>query len=232
MMICFSLISDLAQLFNKFEPLQDLELKAEVEGLAEIEKFPLQQVFQMDASKHSAQSNAYFFGIGNYKKIVIFDTMLKFPREQILGILCHEIGHWQYMHVHKMRFASSLSCFSFFHLYGFVVQNPTIVRSFGYSTDAVPVTLGVFSQFVVPLVRAYGIFTTLQSRKNEFEAERHAVKMGRGQGLRDGLVSMFLDNLCDLNPDPWYAWIHSTHPGLEERLRCIDIEMEKKSKKE
>ena len=38
--------------------------------------FPLKKVFVVDGSKRSGHSNAYQFGFGNNKRIVIYDTLL------------------------------------------------------------------------------------------------------------------------------------------------------------
>jgi len=40
-------------------------------------KFPLAKLFVVDASKRSSHSNAYYFGFGNNKRIVLFDTLLE-----------------------------------------------------------------------------------------------------------------------------------------------------------
>jgi len=53
----------IAPLFNKFEVLEEGELKERIKDLAASIKFPLQQIFKMDGSKNSDHSNAYFFGL-------------------------------------------------------------------------------------------------------------------------------------------------------------------------
>ena len=57
---------------------------------------------QMDASRRSKHSNAYFTGIGKVKRIVLFDTLFKqMSRAEIVAILAHEIGHWKLRHILK-----------------------------------------------------------------------------------------------------------------------------------
>lgn len=70
-----------------------------IEELAVKLNFPLKRILIVDASKRSAHSNAYYFGLGSNKRIVIFDTLLKnhTPKE-IVAIVCHELGHWHKMH--------------------------------------------------------------------------------------------------------------------------------------
>jgi len=57
-------------LFNKLEPLKDGEIKSKTEELAKKLKFPLGKLWQIDGSKRSAHSNAYFYGLPWAKQIV------------------------------------------------------------------------------------------------------------------------------------------------------------------
>ena len=47
-------------LFNKFEPMEDGELKSAILAYARGIKFPLENVYQMDGSRRSTKSNAFF----------------------------------------------------------------------------------------------------------------------------------------------------------------------------
>ena len=49
-------------LFNKFEPLEDGDLKSNIEDYAKKEAFKLEGIFKMDGSKRSTKSNAFFTG--------------------------------------------------------------------------------------------------------------------------------------------------------------------------
>lgn len=50
-------------LFNKLSPLQDGELRTRIEALATHLKFPLKHLYEIDGSKRSSHSNAYFYGL-------------------------------------------------------------------------------------------------------------------------------------------------------------------------
>jgi STE24 endopeptidase len=50
-------------LFNTLSPLKDGELKSRIESLASKLKFPLKHLYEIDGSKRSSHSNAYFFGL-------------------------------------------------------------------------------------------------------------------------------------------------------------------------
>ena len=50
-------------LFNKLSPLAEGDLRMRIEALASKLKFPLKHLYEIDGSKRSSHSNAYFFGL-------------------------------------------------------------------------------------------------------------------------------------------------------------------------
>ena len=78
-------------LFNKLSPLQEGDLRTRIEGLATKLRFPLKHLYEIDGSKRSSHSNAYFFGLPWSKHIVIYDTLIKESApeevEAVLGTL-------------------------------------------------------------------------------------------------------------------------------------------------
>jgi len=66
----------IAPLFDKYVPLPAGQLKTQIEELAASIEFPLYKLFVVEGSKRSSHSNAYFYGFFNFKRIVLFDTLL------------------------------------------------------------------------------------------------------------------------------------------------------------
>lgn len=106
----------IAPLFDKYTPLPDGELKQKIEELAASLKFPLQKLFIVEGSMRSTHSNAYMYGFYKYKRIVLFDTLIKgylktdnsdtekdkgCDTNEILAVLAHELGHWKHNHTFK-----------------------------------------------------------------------------------------------------------------------------------
>jgi len=67
----------IAPLFNKYTELEDGTLKTKINNLASKLNFPLTKLYVVDGSKRSNHSNAYFYGFGKNKRIVLFDTLIK-----------------------------------------------------------------------------------------------------------------------------------------------------------
>ena len=75
MMVAYPVL--IAPLFNKYEELPDGELKTEIYKLAGSIQFPLTGLYTMDGSKRSSHSNAFFYGLWKFKRIVLFDTLIE-----------------------------------------------------------------------------------------------------------------------------------------------------------
>eukprot|EP00095_Tigriopus_kingsejongensis_P001528 maker-scaffold214_size254108-snap-gene-0.16 protein:Tk01528 transcript:maker-scaffold214_size254108-snap-gene-0.16-mRNA-1 annotation:"caax prenyl protease 1 homolog" len=67
----------IAPWFDKYTPLPDGDLRHKIEELAASIEFPLYKLFVVEGSKRSSHSNAYFYGFFNFKRIVLFDTLLE-----------------------------------------------------------------------------------------------------------------------------------------------------------
>src|SRR6185369_16630591 len=59
-------------LFNKYEPVTEAGLEDDIRVMMEKAGLKGGRVMQMDASRRSKHSNAYFTGIGKVKRIVLF----------------------------------------------------------------------------------------------------------------------------------------------------------------
>ncbi|CBJ27157.1 CaaX prenyl protease Ste24 [Ectocarpus siliculosus] len=229
-MFCFSILmltivpTVIMPMFNTYSPLEDGELKSSIENLAKRVSFPLTNLFSVDGSKRSAHSNAYFYGFFKNKRIVLYDTLIKqADTNEIVSILGHELGHWKMSHTLQGFVISQTYLLASFCAFGLATELGESLRlSFGYSTSATLITLYLFFAVMwAPVDHLLGVFMNVLSRKNEFEADAYAVKLGYSKGLQSGLVKLQLENLGNMNPDPWYSAFHYSHPPLVERLQAM-----------
>src|SRR6266480_3801762 len=90
-------------LFNKFTPLPEGALRERLFALAQRTNFPTRSIDVMDGSKRSRHSNAFFTGLGRFRKIVLFDTLIaQLTEPELESVLAHEIGHYKKRHVLKL----------------------------------------------------------------------------------------------------------------------------------
>jgi STE24 endopeptidase len=210
-------------LFNKFEPLKDQELKQKIEQLAADLKFPLTNLFEIDGSKRSSHSNAFFYGFGGKKGIVLYDTLLHLDHDKILAILCHELGHWKFWHLWRTVFVVSLNLFMMCALFQMCMTDAAMFAAFGFP-NARDTVIGfvMFQKVFSPAEAVFMRFMNGMQRRNEHQADSFAVKLGYGGDMKAGLEAISKENKGSLCPDPYYAWYHFSHPGLLERLQYVD----------
>lgn len=185
----------IAPLFNKFTKLEEGEIYKAVEALAKRVNFPLTQIFLVDGSKRSAHSNAYFYGFFKNKRIVLFDTLIKqVTQNELLAILGHEIGHWALWHTAQGFVITQLYIFALFLTFSYVQNTPSLFSAFGFTySSPMPVFIGLvlFSQtFWSPVDKLLTFLMNINSRTNEFAADRYAAKLGMGADLCEGLVKI------------------------------------------
>ena len=215
-------------LFNKFESLPAGSLRTKIEELARKLSFPLSQVFVMDGSKRSSHSNAYFFGFFT-KRIVLFDTLIQQNSEdELCAVLGHELGHWKCWHQFQMLFVTQIHIFTLFYAFSHFINRSEIYEAFGFRSE-MPVIIGLmlFGGFSAPSEIVISFLMNLFSRKNEFEADRFAVKLGYGELLQSALVNLQIENKSNMNPDWMYSAMNYSHPPLLERLDAIKSGMDK-----
>src|SRR6476659_1876862 len=84
----------LAPLFNKFEALPQGQVRSDVLALARKAGVDVGQVYRVDASRRTTGTNAYVWGIGSTKRVVIYDTLIKkYPEDQTRSVVAHELSH-------------------------------------------------------------------------------------------------------------------------------------------
>ena len=93
----------LEPLFNRFRPLEDDTLAANLRLLSTRAGVPVRDVLVADASRRTTKVNAYVSGIGRTRRVVLFDTLLQAadPAE-VQVVVAHELGHRRDGHVAKL----------------------------------------------------------------------------------------------------------------------------------
>jgi len=221
-------------LFNKYETLPDGKLKTRIYALAKTLNYPLTNLFVMDGSKRSSHSNAFMFGFGSNKRIVLYDTLLdQVDNDEILAILGHELGHWKLGHTVANLVVTQTYMGAAFYSFSLCYTSGGLYRAFGFDDGqsiATIIALLLFFQTIwAPVDKILSFATTLFSRYNEFAADSFSANLGMSAELQTGLCKISLENLGAMCPDPWYAVYHYSHPPLVERLSAM-VESEKKKK--
>jgi STE24 endopeptidase len=212
----------LLPLFNKLTPLGDGELKTAIEQFSKKVNFPLDNIFVMDGSKRSAKANAFFSGIGKKKKIVLYDTLItNHSTEELVAVLAHEVGHFKKKHIIWSYLISIVQVFFVLFVLSRMIFNEDLSLALGGSQQAIHLNLIAFGILFSPISGITGLFMSLLSRKNEFEADAYAKETFDGNALSNALKRLSVDSLSNLYPHPAYVFFHYSHPPLLQRLAAL-----------
>ncbi len=207
-------------LFFKFQPLQNEALAERVKAVMSKAGLYVDRVLQVDASRRSKHSNAYFTGIGRVKRIVLFDTLLEqMSDEEILGVLAHEAGHWKLGHIWKRLLTMELVSLAVCWLFWLVLSWEGLAGWFGLAQLSFPGKV-----LLVAFLASLASFplqpiSSFMSRRHEWQADQFALKLtGAPESLSCALVKLSKENLSNLHPHPLYAWFYYSHPPVVERI--------------
>jgi len=210
-------------LFFTFKPVEREGLETEISLLMEQAGLRVDRVFQVDASRRSRHSNAYFSGVGRVKRIVLFDTLLEqMSREEILAVLAHEAGHWKRRHLAKKMMVTEAGALLIFYLAFKTLPWEGLPGLVGSTEASLPLRLVILGFLGALLAFPLTPLASFLSRRHEWEADGFAATLtGRPLDLASALVKLSRENLSNLYPHPLYAAFYYTHPPIVERVRRL-----------
>jgi len=207
-------------LFFKFKPVSKEGLEEDIRGLLSKAGLEVSRVMEVDASRRSRHSNAYFTGIGRVKRIVLFDTLLEqMDNREALAILAHEAGHWKKHHIVKRLILTEVGSLAVLFAAFQLLQwggLPGLIGLEQASFSAKLVILGFLGSLISFPLTPLGSWL---SRRHEWQADRFAAELsGTPDALASALIKLTRENLSNLHPHPLYARIYYSHPPVVERV--------------
>ena len=212
----------LLPIFNKLTPLENGELRSNIETYSSKVSFPLTNIMVMDGSKRSSKANAFFSGIGSRKSIVLFDTLINdMNTDEITAVLAHEVGHYKKKHVLQSMALSIAQMGVLFFLFGWLARSPLMAEVLGAEENTFYLSLVTFSLLYSPISTIIGMFMNVFSRKNEYEADNYAKTTYGAEPLISALKKLYVNTLGNPQPDPLYVFVNYSHPTLLQRIRAM-----------
>ena len=214
----------LSKVFNKFNPLEEGELRDKLTALLNKYGYTIKEIQIMNASERTTKSNAYFSGAGKTKTIVLYDNLVAaMTPDEICAVFAHEMGHGLHKDTLKNSLKSFLMVIVLVLLAWLTVRYPEIYADFGFAGVnygfALILLMIVEFAFVSP---ALGLWTNASTRKAEYRADAQAVKDGYGEALISGLKKLSRDNFAHLAPDKLLVALEYSHPTLSQRIETIE----------
>lgn len=209
----------LVPLFYKLTPLDDAELAARLERLAQRADRSVRGVYTVNLSSRSKAANAMVMGLGSTRRIVLGDTLYEdYQADEIEAIMAHELGHqarhdlWWGLAVQSVLtlvglYLAHLALSWGVSVWGF--SGPEDVSTMPY----LALLMGVFLVVSTPLANAF-------SRWRERLADDYALWItGNPRAFVSAMVRLANQNLADVDPEPWVELLLHSHPALGKRIR-------------
>ncbi len=170
-----------------------------------------------EVSGDTSLANAYAFGLGPSRRVVLWDTLLdgRFTSREVDVVLAHELGHQSSDHIPK-----AIGWFALIMLPGALVLMLATRRRGGMGEPgAIPLALLVV--VVIQVVAAPA--ASLVSRRMEAEADWKALETTRDPVAARGLFrELAATSLGDPSPPTWAQLLLGTHPTLAGRVAMAD----------
>jgi len=209
-------------LFNKQKPLPEGELKEAIQDFAKNVGFKVKNIYEIDGSKRSTRANAYFTGFGKYKRIVLYDTLIKeLSTKELVAVLAHEIGHNKKKHTITGLLASMFQLGIMLYLLSLFINKPELSMALGANQPYFHLGLIAFAILYSPISTLSGLLMNLVSRHNEYQADSFAGATCNPDDLVSALKKLATNNLSNLTPHPIYAFINYSHPTLLQRIKKL-----------
>lgn len=202
-------------LFNDFTPLPDGPLRSDVVELARRAGVRVKQVYRVDASRRTTATNAYVYGLGATKRVVLYDTLIdSFPGDQVRSVIAHELSH--VVHRDVQRGLAWLALVA--------LPATLLVKELGEAVNrgrplTTPEDLPALALAAGVVAAALGWTGNALSRRLEARADAFALDLTRDPDAFIGLTrSLALTNLADPSTPRVYQWLFASHPPVLERI--------------
>jgi STE24 endopeptidase len=208
----------LAPLFNKFTSLPESALKTRLLQVARSQGIEASDVFEVDASRQSAHTNAYVAGLLGTERIVIYDTLLKTHSErEIVAVMGHEMGHYVLHHLWKGLTLASLGILAACGIVAFLF--PRLTKLPISDPAGLPLAVLILSGFSFLSTPAGGTF----SRRLEHEADAFGLDVIRDPEAMESAFRKFNTiDLSEYDPPPLIEFWYYTHPSLRHRIEFCE----------
>jgi len=212
----------IAPLFNKFGPMKDQALEAKILALAERAGIAGSRVFEVDMSTDTKKVNAYVAGLGNTKRIVLWDTLLaKLDESEVLFVMGHEMGHYVLGHIWQGILIGSVFVtgllYAIHRTAGWLIDRYKARFGFDRLADiaSLPLIILLFSLaglITGPLGLAY-------SRHCEHQADRFGLEITQNNhAAASAFAKLQIENLGVPRPGLLYKTWRASHPPVGERI--------------
>jgi Zn-dependent protease with chaperone function len=203
--------------FNDFEPLPEGQTRSEVLELARRAGVDVGEVFEVDASRRTTAANAYVNGLGQTKRVVLFDTLLRdFPGEEVRIVVAHELAHQRHRDIYRGLAWLALVAPAGSYLVQRLAE--TLGRREGLDEPG-PADLPAVALAAALVGAVLGPASNAMSRRVEAAADAFALRLTEEPAAFVEMQRrLAVRNLADPDPPRLSRILFGTHPTTAERI--------------
>ena len=207
----------LAPLFNDFEKLPPGPARSDALELADEAGVDVGEVYEVDASRRSTALNAYVGGIGETKRVVLYDNLIEdADRAERRSVIAHELGHVEGRDIGRgLLFVAISTPLALLFAYGFAT-------ALGRRSGAEPGSPAFLPALAVSLAVtsfAVGVAGSQLSRVVEARADTFSLELTDDpEGLIELQRKLAVTNVSDPDPPGAFQFLFGSHPTTVERI--------------
>ncbi len=223
MLVIMLIIVPLMRIYNRFDPLEDGELKDKLMELCDKYKIHVRKIVVRDASRRTTKANAFCTGIGNRNTISLDDNLVNaYSPDEIVAVFAHEFAHARYRHMIKGLPFSVCNLLLVFASLAIVLNIPGLYAAFGFDGMNYYFAQMLTGIIIWPISTVIGIIGNFLSRKHEYQADAFAASEGYAEPLISALKRLNREALSGINPHPATVVLNYSHPTLSQRIDAIE----------
>ncbi|WP_329092817.1 MULTISPECIES: M48 family metallopeptidase [unclassified Streptosporangium] len=205
--------------FNDFRPLEAGRLRDDLLAMAARDGVPVENVLVADASRRTTALNAYVSGFGATRRIVVYDTLLRAPADEVELVVAHELGHAKADDVLWGTLVGGLGAAFGACLLYVVTSAPGVRRRAGVTSLGDPAAVGLVMGLLSLATVLSGPAQNLVSRHIEARADVHALDLTRDPATFVAMQKrLAVTNISDLSPDFIEYVLYASHPTAPQRI--------------
>lgn len=173
------------------------------------------EVLVGDASRRTTKVNAFVTGIGPSRQLVLFDTLLELPPDQVAVVVAHELAHREHRDVPRAVVASAAGLFV-----GLVVLRRMVGPDADGKKVGDPRAVAIVVLFLAAGQLLAAPVTNWSSRRAEAAADHRALELTGAASRFIATQRTFVTrDLADPSPPSWVMVVWGTHPSISQRIR-------------
>ncbi|MFF4987324.1 M48 family metallopeptidase [Streptosporangium saharense] len=206
-------------LFNDFKPMPAGALRSDLLAMAARDGVPVEDVLVADASRRTTALNAYVSGFGATRRIVVYDTLLRAPADEVELVVAHELGHAKAGDVLYGTLVGALGAACGACLLYLITSAGPVRRRTGVSSAADPRAVGLLMGLLSLATVLSGPAQNVVSRHIEARADAHALDLTRQPATFVAMQKrLAVTNIADLSPNIVEYLLYASHPTTPQRI--------------